>query len=52
MKHSKLTGDFDESPLEFQGKILKRSGLGEETDTPEATHYVPLDTAAVTTNAL
>ncbi|PSS29435.1 3-ketoacyl-CoA synthase, partial [Actinidia chinensis var. chinensis] len=41
MEHSKLTGDFDESSLEFQRKILERSGLGEETSVPEAMHCLP-----------
>ncbi|GMJ12762.1 3-ketoacyl-CoA synthase 4 [Hibiscus trionum] len=41
MEHSKLTGDFDESSLEFQRKILERSGLGEETCVPEAMHSIP-----------
>ncbi|MFS7952140.1 putative very-long-chain 3-oxoacyl-CoA synthase [Helianthus anomalus] len=41
MKHSRLTGDFDESSLEFQRKILERSGLGEETYVPEAMHSIP-----------
>lgn len=41
MKHSRLTGDFDESSLEFQRKILERSGLGEETYVPEAMHFIP-----------
>ncbi|MBA0712058.1 hypothetical protein Golax_011183 [Gossypium laxum] len=41
MEHSKLTGDFDESSLEFQRKILERSGIGEETCVPEAMHYLP-----------
>ncbi|KAG8364333.1 hypothetical protein BUALT_Bualt19G0118000 [Buddleja alternifolia] len=41
MDHSRLTGDFDESSLEFQRKILERSGLGEETYLPEAMHRVP-----------
>lgn len=41
MEHSKLTGDFDESSLEFQRKILERSGLGEETYFPEAMHAIP-----------
>lgn len=41
MKHSKLAGDFDESSLEFQRKILERSGLGEETYFPEAMHVIP-----------
>ncbi|CAK9176370.1 unnamed protein product [Ilex paraguariensis] len=41
MEHSRLTGDFDESSLEFQRKIVQRSGLGEETYVPEAMHYIP-----------
>ncbi|KAK4284719.1 hypothetical protein QN277_001509 [Acacia crassicarpa] len=41
MDHSKLTGDFDDSSLEFQRKILERSGLGEETYVPEAMHHIP-----------
>lgn len=41
MKHSRLTGDFDESSLEFQRKILERSGLGQETYVPEAMHSIP-----------
>ncbi|XP_061346006.1 3-ketoacyl-CoA synthase 4-like [Gastrolobium bilobum] len=41
MEHSILTGDFDESSLQFQRKILERSGLGEETYAPEAMHSIP-----------
>ncbi|GAB2267310.1 Protein Nef [Dionaea muscipula] len=41
IEHSRLTGDFDESSLDFQRKILERSGLGEETVVPEAMHSVP-----------
>ncbi|KAJ8530602.1 hypothetical protein K7X08_023483 [Anisodus acutangulus] len=41
MQHSRLTGDFDESSLEFQRKILERSGLGDETYVPEAMHHLP-----------
>ncbi|KAK6136567.1 hypothetical protein DH2020_029681 [Rehmannia glutinosa] len=41
MDHSRLTGDFDESSLEFQRKILERSGLGEETYLPEPLHQLP-----------
>ncbi|XP_050236819.1 3-ketoacyl-CoA synthase 4 isoform X2 [Mercurialis annua] len=41
MEHSRLTGDFDESSLEFQRKILERSGLGEDTYVPEAMHSIP-----------
>ncbi|MQL92728.1 hypothetical protein Taro_025356 [Colocasia esculenta] len=41
MEHSRLSGAFDESALEFQRKILERSGLGDETYVPEAMHYVP-----------
>ncbi|KAK7310631.1 hypothetical protein RJT34_08250 [Clitoria ternatea] len=41
MEHSTLTGDFNESSLDFQRKILERSGLGEETCVPEAMHTIP-----------
>ncbi|XAR61757.1 Very-long-chain 3-oxoacyl-CoA synthase [Bertholletia excelsa] len=41
MMHSTRTGDFNDSSLEFQSKILQRSGLGEETYFPEAIHQVP-----------
>ncbi|GMI89745.1 3-ketoacyl-CoA synthase 4 [Hibiscus trionum] len=41
LQHSRLTGDFDESSLEFQRKILERSGLGEETYVPQAMHNIP-----------
>nr|QYJ54442.1 3-ketoacyl-CoA synthase-like protein [Consolida ajacis] len=41
MEHSRLTGDFDESSLDFQRKILQRSGLGEETYLPRAMHAIP-----------
>ncbi|PSS19798.1 3-ketoacyl-CoA synthase [Actinidia chinensis var. chinensis] len=41
MEHSRLSGVFDESSLEFQRKILERSGLGEETYAPEAMFFVP-----------
>ncbi|KAL9299603.1 3-ketoacyl-CoA synthase 9 [Arabidopsis thaliana] len=41
MDHSKLIEDFNESSLEFQRKILERSGLGEETYLPEALHCIP-----------
>ncbi|GLT92118.1 hypothetical protein SLE2022_099720 [Rubroshorea leprosula] len=41
MEHSRLTGDFDELSLEFQRKILERSGLGDETYVPKAMHNIP-----------
>ncbi|KAF8364864.1 hypothetical protein HHK36_033155 [Tetracentron sinense] len=41
LEHSSLTGYFDESSLEFQRKILERSGLGEETYFPEAMIQIP-----------
>ncbi|CAH1444864.1 unnamed protein product [Lactuca virosa] len=41
MERSKLHGGFNESALEFQRKILERSGLGEETYLPPALHSVP-----------
>ncbi|QCE16817.1 3-ketoacyl-CoA synthase 4-like [Vigna unguiculata] len=39
--HSTLTGDFLPSSIDFQRKILLRSGLGEETYLPEAMHSIP-----------
>ncbi|KAI7736923.1 hypothetical protein M8C21_032354 [Ambrosia artemisiifolia] len=41
MERSRLHGGFNESALEFQRKILERSGLGEETYLPEALHSIP-----------
>lgn len=41
MDHSTLTGDFTPSSLDFQRKILQRSGLGEETYVPQAMHAIP-----------
>ncbi|XP_078431297.1 3-ketoacyl-CoA synthase 17-like [Wolffia australiana] len=41
VNHSRLSGFFDESSLEFQRKILERSGLGEETYFPPALHSLP-----------
>ncbi|KAH7444073.1 hypothetical protein KP509_02G063100 [Ceratopteris richardii] len=41
IEHSRLSGYFDESSLEFQRKILERSGLSEETCLPSALHQLP-----------
>ncbi|CAM8917414.1 unnamed protein product [Rhodiola kirilowii] len=41
MSHSRLIPEFNESSLEFQRKILERSGLGEETYLPDALHSIP-----------
>lgn len=41
MEHSRLNGHFDDSSLEFQRKILERSGLGDETYVPEGMHHIP-----------
>ncbi|KAH7681834.1 Very-long-chain 3-oxoacyl-CoA synthase protein [Dioscorea alata] len=41
MERSKLTGSFTDENLEFQRKILERSGLGEDTYLPEAVLNVP-----------
>ncbi|CAK7353546.1 unnamed protein product [Dovyalis caffra] len=38
---SQLTGNFTEGSMEFQRKILERSGLGESTYLPEAVLRVP-----------
>uniref|UniRef100_A0A0E0HIL6 3-ketoacyl-CoA synthase n=1 Tax=Oryza nivara TaxID=4536 RepID=A0A0E0HIL6_ORYNI len=40
LHHSKLCG-FSDDCLEFQRKILERSGLSEETYVPEAMHLIP-----------
>ncbi|XP_042506321.1 3-ketoacyl-CoA synthase 4-like [Macadamia integrifolia] len=41
MEQLMLKGDFNESSLEFQHKILQRSGMGDETYFPEAVHCNP-----------
>ncbi|BBM97484.1 3-ketoacyl-CoA synthase [Marchantia polymorpha subsp. ruderalis] len=41
MDHSEKSGFFDERALEFQRKILERSGLGEETHLPVSLHRLP-----------
>ncbi|KAK1324271.1 3-ketoacyl-CoA synthase 4 [Acorus calamus] len=41
MAHSRLCEKFDESSLQFQERILERSGLGEETYLPDALHNLP-----------
>ncbi|KAL3587003.1 hypothetical protein D5086_013870 [Populus alba] len=41
MDRSKVTGVFTEESMEFQRKILERSGLGESTYLPEAVLRVP-----------
>ncbi|KAL0903805.1 hypothetical protein M5K25_025858 [Dendrobium thyrsiflorum] len=41
MDRSRLTGSFTNENLEFQKKILERSGLGETTYLPEAVMNVP-----------
>ena len=40
MEHSRLIV-HDEKSVEFQMRILERSGLGEETCLPPAIHYIP-----------
>ncbi|PKA46780.1 3-ketoacyl-CoA synthase 11 [Apostasia shenzhenica] len=41
MDKSRLTGSFTDENLEFQKKILERSGLGDSTYLPEAVTNVP-----------
>ncbi|KAI4376322.1 hypothetical protein MLD38_014099 [Melastoma candidum] len=41
MERSRSTGSFTEENLEFQRKILERSGLGDSTYLPEAVLRVP-----------
>ncbi|KAJ4876832.1 3-ketoacyl-CoA synthase 9 [Raphanus sativus] len=51
MDHSTLIEDFNESSLEFQRKILERSGLGEETYLPEGLHCVSRSCSAASTDS-
>ncbi|MQL79213.1 hypothetical protein Taro_011650 [Colocasia esculenta] len=41
MEHIRLIGNIDAKSVEFQMRILERSGLGEETCLPPANHYIP-----------
>ncbi|XP_043716466.1 3-ketoacyl-CoA synthase 6-like [Telopea speciosissima] len=41
MEHSKLINKDNPKSIEFQMRILGRSGLGEETSLPPAIHYIP-----------
>ncbi|ERN16398.1 3-ketoacyl-CoA synthase 11 [Amborella trichopoda] len=41
MSRSQLTGSFTDQSLQFQRKILERSGLGEDTYLPQAVLNVP-----------
>lgn len=41
MEHSRLMNYFDQKSLDFQMRILERSGLSEETCFPPALHYIP-----------
>ncbi|XP_016463600.1 3-ketoacyl-CoA synthase 6-like [Nicotiana tabacum] len=41
MEHSRLILSSEPKSVEFQMRILERSGLGEETCLPPAIHYIP-----------
>ncbi|XP_019432475.1 PREDICTED: 3-ketoacyl-CoA synthase 6-like [Lupinus angustifolius] len=41
MEHSKIILQNNPKSVEFQMRILERSGLGEETSLPPAIHYIP-----------
>ncbi|KAH7683454.1 Very-long-chain 3-oxoacyl-CoA synthase protein [Dioscorea alata] len=41
MEHTHHISSFDEKSVQFQMRILERSGLGEETCLPPANHYIP-----------
>ncbi|XP_004497096.1 3-ketoacyl-CoA synthase 6 [Cicer arietinum] len=41
MEHSRLILKNNPKSVEFQMRILERSGLGEETSLPPAIHYIP-----------
>lgn len=41
MERTRMSGFFDEKSMDFQEKILERSGLGERTYLPPAMHEIP-----------
>jgi 3-ketoacyl-CoA synthase len=41
LERTKMSGFFDEKSVNFQQKILERSGLGDETYLPSAMHALP-----------
>lgn len=41
MEHAKMITHFDKKSVDFQMRILERSGLGEETSLPPSSHYIP-----------
>ncbi|KAL8483987.1 hypothetical protein ACS0TY_026618 [Phlomoides rotata] len=41
MEHSRLILKDNPKSVDFQMRILKRSGLGEETCLPPSIHYIP-----------
>ena len=43
MEHSRLNRPYSPKSVEFQMRILERSGLGEETCLPPAIHYIPVE---------
>ncbi|OVA18725.1 FAE1/Type III polyketide synthase-like protein [Macleaya cordata] len=47
LKLSRAFGNLDDSSIEFQHKILERSGLGEQTCLPETVHCVPPQPASM-----
>lgn len=44
MEHSRIIFPDNPKSVEFQMRILERSGLGEETCLPPAIHYIPVET--------
>ncbi|KAJ8641798.1 hypothetical protein MRB53_018492 [Persea americana] len=50
MEHSRLVNN-DAKSVDFQMRILERSGLGEETCLPPATHYIPPNPSMETSRA-
>lgn len=41
IEHTDMICNNDPKPVQFQTRILERSGLGEETCLPPANHYIP-----------
>lgn len=43
IEHTERSGTFDSKAVEFQTKVLERSGVGNETCLPCGTHLLPAD---------
>ncbi|KAJ8755010.1 hypothetical protein K2173_015522 [Erythroxylum novogranatense] len=45
VEHLELCGSFSRESIDFQVKVLERSGIGDEACVPSAMHKLPVDTS-------